>query len=263
MKRLDYCPVCGSKEFAQTMPAFMSTFVIDRMTGQERTENPDTRTNLFQCANCNFIGADMRFEEDEERRYYHGYMFEDYNEHRTKYEGPHWQTFQKYYESDHYIALRKQGALELLDSLLDVSQLESVLDYGGNTGEMVPDKLSHAKRYVLDVNERTLANGFVSVTSPDQSGKVDLVMCSHVFEHVSYPTKLLEDIKRYLVDNGCVYIEVPDEDPGPSVHEHINFMRYQFLEKFLTDNGFEVLGAVNINYPHPMTKSIAIVGQLK
>jgi SAM-dependent methyltransferase len=263
MIRVDKCPVCGCEHFAQSMPAYMSTFVIDRMLGQPKGTVTDNRTTLFQCSNCFFVGADMRFNEEEERRYYNEYMADEYNKHRDQYEGTQWNYFQKYYESEEYIKLRKQAALELLNSVIDVSQIESVLDYGGDTGEMVPDEFANAKRYLLDVNERSLANGFVAVNSPEESGQVELVMCSHVMEHVSYPGALLDDIKRYLVSGGCVYIEVPSEDPGPSVHEHINFINYYFLEKLLKDKGFKVLGAVNIAYPVPMTKSMAIVGILE
>lgn len=246
------------------MTANLSPFVVDRMLGQEKKSiSFPIPTNLFLCDNCHFIGVNTRFTPEEERRYYKDYMSESYNTHRTRYEGTGWLQFQKYYDTPEYINYRKGAARDIINSVIDISQLEEVLDYGGDTGEMIPDELNHTKRFVLDVEVRQLANNVTSVTSPDESGLVDLVMCSHTMEHVSDPKALLEDIKRYLKPGGCVYIEVPNEDAGVNVHEHINFMTYQFLEKFLKDNGFNVLGASEINYPEPMVKSIGIVGQLK
>ena len=264
MKYIDHCPVCNGKNFTQSVTANLSSFVIDRMLGQEKAAvDFPAPASLFICGDCHYIGVNARFTPEEERRYYTDYMGEGYNAQRSRYEGSSWLQFQAHYDTPEYVKTRKQAARDMINSLIDITQLEEVLDYGGNTGNMIPDELSHAKRFVVDVEARQLVNGVKSVTSPEESGPVDLVMCCHTMEHVSYPKALLEDIKRYLKPNGCVYIEVPNEDASVNVHEHINFLTYQFLEKLLTDNGFTVLGASEINYPAPMTKSIAIVGQLK
>lgn len=263
MKYVDHCPVCNGK-FAQSINANLSPFVVDRMLGQEKKSfAPPAPATLFMCDDCHFIGVNARFTPEEERRYYADYMGETYNAHRTKYEGSSWLQFQKHYDTPGYIVDRKSAARDIIAQLVDITRLEEVLDYGGNTGDMIPDELNHTKRFVLDVEVRELVNGVTAVTCPEESGQVDLVMCSHTMEHVSYPKQVLEDIKRYLKPGGIIYIEVPAEDAGVNVHEHLNFMSYQFLEKFLTDNGFAVLGASEINYPEPMTKSIGIVGQLK
>ncbi len=264
MKYIDHCPVCNGKNFTQSITANLSPFIVDRMLGQEKKSVAfPIPTNLFLCDDCHFIGVNARFTPEEERRYYTDYMGESYNAHRTRYEGTGWLALQEHYTTPEYVNDRKRAASGILNSVLDLTQLEEVLDYGGNTGDMIPDELSHTKRFVLDVEVRHLANNVTSVTNPEESGLVDLVMCSHTMEHVSDPKALLADIKRYLKPNGCVYIEVPNEDAGVNVHEHINFLTHAFLEKFLTDNGFTVLGASEINYPEPMTKSIGIVGQLQ
>ena len=212
---------------------------------------------------CHFVGTLTRFTPEEERRYYKDYMKEDYNTHRTLYEGTDWLVYQNYFDTQEYFDVRKQAATETLSDLMDLSDVTSVLDYGGNTGEMIPNDLNHAKKFVLDLEPRTLPDGVHAVTSPEESGQVDLVLCSHTLEHVSYPKELLEDIKRYIKPNGYIYIEVPLEQPGFNVHEHINYMMYPFLEKLLTNNGFNVLTGVHVDYAHPMTPSIAVVGQLK
>lgn len=263
MIEVDYCPACNSKHL-EKLPSKLYPFVVDRMTGATTNpQKPNHNTETMQCQSCGFMGITTRFDREEENRYYSDYMSESYNQHRTAYEGTGWLLYQNYYDSPEYIAVRKQAALDVLSQAILVDKIESVLDYGGNTGEMVPDEFSNAQRYVKDVNKRTLVNGFEAITDPSESGPVELVMCSHVLEHVSYPTELLNDIKTYLVPGGCVYIEVPSEWPGEMAHEHINYLTFPFLQKFLNDNGFEVLMGSEINYPEPMTASLAIVGRLK
>jgi SAM-dependent methyltransferase len=262
MKQLDHCPVCCGTNFIQCADTRLAAFVVDRMTGAEKSDKVDYPTKSIECGDCHFIGTLTRFTPEEERRYYKDYMKEDYNTHRTLYEGTGWLLYQNYFDTQEYYDTRKQAAVETLSSVLDLSAIGSMLDYGGNTGDTIPDELNHANRFVLDLELRKLANGLSAVTSLEECGQVDLVMCSHAMEHVSYPNKLLEDIKRYIKPGGYVYIEVPYEQPGFNVHEHINYIMYPFIIKLLADNGFKVVAGNQIDYAHPMTVSMAIVGQL-
>ena len=260
MKRVDCCPACSNTQIRKhDKPVTMSAFVMDRMTNNnERVLN--NQANLLICDKCGFMGVDVRFDPEEERRYYQNYLESDYNDHRISYEGTMWRDFEKFAKTDAYIDMRKARAFALLDCALVTSAIESVLDYGGNRGELIPNELSHARRYLLEVDERQAVEGCQRIGRDD---KVELVMCSHVMEHVSFPAELLYDIKQYLVPNGCVYIEVPDEIPCPKVHEHLNFITEQFLKNLLHSQGFDVVKISKIPYTAPMINSIGVVGQLR
>lgn len=52
----------------------------------------------------------------------------------------------------------------------------------------------------------------------------DLVILSHVFEHITDPKKLVEDIKPMLAPSGLIYIEVPGLQAIPA--SHCDPMRY-------------------------------------
>jgi SAM-dependent methyltransferase len=74
----------------------------------------------------------------------------------------------------------------------------------------------------------------------------DVVLCSHVFEHLADPLQLAKDIKRCLRPNGLLFIEVPLEILGsaPKNSEpvtHINFFCPSSLTTLLEFAGFEVL----------------------
>jgi SAM-dependent methyltransferase len=48
------------------------------------------------------------------------------------------------------------------------------------------------------------------------SDPFDLVMASHVLEHVHYPVKFLESLLPHLVDGGSIMIDVPNAKVSPS-----------------------------------------------
>jgi SAM-dependent methyltransferase len=146
-----------------------------------------------------------------------------------------------------------------------VSEVKSLLDFGGDTGLMIPKMFDVCERYVLDVEPRQLENGVVCVDySVDL--KVDLVMCSHTMEHISDINKAMFEITKRLKPGGLLYIEVPDENPGAFDnnflwYEHINLFNTPSLETLLTNHQFEILDSHTLGYPNPMTRSIAVIGR--
>lgn len=261
MKRVNGCPACGSTSLTKNhKPVTMSEFVLDRMTDNNNGYVLNNQADLLTCNECKFLGVDVRFSPEEERRYYQNYLESDYINHRIRYEGTMWQDFEKFAQTSAYVDMRKHQAFTLLDSAVVVSAIETVLDYGGNRGEMIPDQLNHARRYLLEVDQREAVNGCMHISD---DVKVELVMCSHVMEHASFPSELLYNIKQYLVPKGCVYIEVPNEVPGPRIHEHLNFISEEFLKNLLSRLGFDILAISKIPYTAPMVNSIGVVGQLR
>lgn len=70
---------------------------------------------------------------------------------------------------------------------------------------------------------------------------VDLVVMSHVLEHVSNPTKFLKDATRNLRKGGAIFIEVPCRDwEHKSIDEpHLLFFDKGPLHQMLSTLGFE------------------------
>jgi SAM-dependent methyltransferase len=81
-----------------------------------------------------------------------------------------------------------------------------------------------------------------------QAMSFDLVICSHVLEHVAYPRRLLEEVRQVLCDNGTVYVEVPVEKfhnnaSNPILAEpvtHISFFTAVTLRALLLAVGFRI-----------------------
>ena len=260
MKTVDYCVCCGSRDI-KVQPSKMFPFVVQRMTGDESyTEMIDC--GYITCLNCGFKGSQIRFSIEEERRYYQDYMTGDYLEHRCIVEGDEFRQTAEIFERKDYIEKRKKSIVNVLTDVLDLNNIMSVLDFGGNTGKMIPDELSHANRFVSDVQIRELDNGIIGVTNPEESGLVDLVICGHTLEHVSDPVSLIEVMKKYLKPGGWLYLEVPADEEYIPIHEHINHFNEQSLTNLLTSLGFTKEKFVGLSHTGLVGNAQAIVGKL-
>lgn len=89
--------------------------------------------------------------------------------------------------------------------------------------------------------------------------KTDLIVLSHVLEHVYYPGELLKKAYQLLSEDGSILIEVPcfiapEKWPnGYFTFEHINIFSENSLMNILKNNGFDILfkkiTTENIVYP--------------
>lgn len=259
MKVINYCVCCNSNniEIDQT---FLSKFVFERMTNTKHDVD-FIYCGYIHCFDCDYRGSQIRFSPEEESRFYKNYMIGEYVDHRCSIEGEWIRRVADEQHSEQYFQTRRDSIKAALEKVLILSNINSILDYGGNEGEMFPLDLLHAKRYVVDVEVRKLPNGVIGVSSPSQSGLVDVVVCTHTLEHASDPNKMMIDIKSYLKPNGWLYVEVPygEEHTYKSngIHEHIN----HFSEKSLM-NRFQTFGFTDIQYFIVDRYSQGIIGRL-
>lgn len=84
----------------------------------------------------------------------------------------------------------------------------------------------------------------------------DVIVCSHVVEHLPNPISTLRKLAAYLRPEGIIYVEVPVEVVGqlPAQHEpvtHINFFTPESLASLMRNSGYRVLKSALNNYPHP------------
>ena len=270
MITVDYCVCCNSKNI-KLGPARLSHFVIDRMIGSEEKKIGQLLScNYIKCLDCDFIFNSVRFNQDEEFQYYKNYMQDEYITHRCEYESPERAEFYKGFKTDEYKNSRKNNTYQHLLKALSVEEIDTikkVLDFGGDTGDLIPDDLGDVNKYVLDVEPRISASGVTFVSSPDECGKVDLVISSHTFEHVSYPVDVIKELKKYLKPNGYFIIEVPKEYPdlvdNRDFHEHINLWSETSLVNFLESNGFCNCSTFTLIYHKLIGNVIIVVCQLK
>lgn len=131
----------------------------------------------------------------------------------------------------------------------------NILDYGGADGKILTPFLNSNNRcFIIDYND-SIIPGVMKVGNDIHDAvidrKYDLIICSHVLEHVSDFIGLINKLKEHLEEDGIIYAEVPQEIwAGISLETdpvtHINFFtRNSFINLFLS-TGFEVLDSARI-----------------
>ena len=114
---------------------------------------------------------------------------------------------------------------------------------------------SAEKVFIYDISGNNVIENFISVSKNNiKSYSYDLIICSNVLEHVSYPKNILSEISELMDEDTVLYIEVPYEKLMQNNseskdkyltkrhwHEHINFFSEKSIKTLITNAGFEVL----------------------
>jgi len=255
------CVCCGSADLSRS-PAILMPFVASRAfnwTPVEITPEWGLRTirtgmayplcNSLQCQACGLLFLDLRFSEAEMAALYSGYRGEKYAALRESFEPGY----------------AKLNA-EILVYPYDTSEVEAflashvvssprVLDWGGDTGANTPFRNTAAGVDIFDISDRPLTRGARRVGLGElQGAHYDLVVMSHILEHISEPAGPLQAVTGMLDETSVVYIEVPYEglvaeaaasrELAPKKkywHEHINFFTEEAVRKLIAGCGLEVI----------------------
>jgi SAM-dependent methyltransferase len=135
-----------------------------------------------------------------------------------------------------------------------------VLDFGGGDGRLMHDFLTNGcKCSLVDYSTQSLPGiDRLGDTLKDipKDFKFDLIICSHVIEHVADPRQVILELKQYLDKDGALYVEVPMEIWGRApLHEepvtHINFFVPTSTRLLLERAGLYVMDCGLGGYRHP------------
>ena len=113
-----------------------------------------------------------------------------------------------------------------------------------------------ARQYCRNVLLHNLEDGLPS----ELDKSYDVILCSHVIEHICFPEKLLKDAKRVLNVNGFLIVALPNifwwktripliigrfEYMPSGIMDETHFRWYSFrsAQKLLVKNGFDVVAA--------------------
>ncbi len=91
----------------------------------------------------------------------------------------------------------------------------------------IPDIADNTLKYVLDKRKNKTNEKIIKLDLLTDKHKFDLIMATHVFEHIIDPLEQLKNLKSHLKNNGLMYLELPLDIVGlfrrPPMYEHINF----------------------------------------
>ena len=114
-------------------------------------------------------------------------------------------------------------SVEKIKSYLPTNKKSYIIDIGCRSGKTIQAliRLGYENAYGMDLGDstwKTLSNDIRNnfIKNDIHNGipldcKFDLILCSHMLEHVHNPVKVINEFKSKLSNSGVLYISVPLE----------------------------------------------------
>ena len=233
------CPVCratvgrriGSLEFA----------LFD--------DNPlDRKFDVVCCVDCGFVFYDMRATEDEFESYYRRNAY--YCTSLTTGTGgtaPH--EMQRY---QHILDLFRQKRLDMNSRIFDIGAgkggLLQLFQLEGYQNLFAVDLVGECVRSLAEHEGIQAQIGSIR-NIPFTAISADVIILSHLLEHVGDLEQAMQNIRKKLEKHGFVYVEVPDASKyscdetalNDFYLEHINHFDLQHLCNLFSSYGFRLI----------------------
>lgn len=193
------CPICGASD-KETLSGLCGNMSI---LGESF---PSCSSNNVTCKQCGCVYVDSEATQADFTKYYNSAMSTGINYYKMFGERQTNEYYQHIYDS-------------FKEYLTDDSQ---ILDFGCGLGDFSKFMLEkgHVNIVAMEVSEvnateaqRKGVNCLVGdglSEKPDFEKKFDLIVVSHVLEHIWDSKKVFSNVKKWLKDDGKIYIEVPD-----------------------------------------------------
>lgn len=154
-------------------------------------------------------------------------------------------------QANKIVDLRGLRAKKIYEKIVPHLQKKSgrVLDIGGADGHCLEFFTKNYSCEILDFENRKLFTGVKKVGETLNDLKIndlyDCILVCHTLEHIPNIVEFILDIKKHLVEDGIIYIEVPfgcsnEIKRTYNLLTHINFFSEGSLGFLLNNNGFSI-----------------------
>jgi len=224
-KPLRPCPVCSGTQSAEIL--HRQSFILPQGHILEKAREYD----LVSCNTCGFVYADTTLKQKTYNMYY---------EKMSKYETD-------YNEID--IGRYTEQAKKISGFLMD--KKARIIDIGcGNGGLLLALKkigynnltaLDPSTKCIKSIKKQGIAGVIGSIFKNEVNARFDMVILSHVLEHIVDVNVAIKMLIPLLDENGRIYIEVPD---ASSYNENLVVPFYYFDTEHI--NHFEEVSLINV-----------------
>ncbi len=219
------CPLCGNLAFIAVM-------------GYRGKSALFQKRRIIRCQECHLCRIDPMPTGDELNAYYHEGLFWEHVTDKTPFDIPtyHHQTRAR------IAYMRAEGCLQPGVRLLDIGAGFGVLEK--TLRSLQPDVQLFAVE--PDPNaRRSLENLGVFARSEQSSFQgftFDLIILSHVLEHINTPIEYLKSLQPFCHRDTRLFVELPNEDHLFKIYlePHVLFFNPQTLSVLLNKGGFQV-----------------------
>ncbi len=162
------------------------------------------RTSKFlNCLNCGFGFFSYRYLDEEMNYIYNDYRGKKYVSVRSRWEPWYDLKYNLNHDQEAWVSMRLQILTKFLDKF--AMKPNVVVDIGGDRGQYIPN-LGQQMSVVIDKSGKELVQGVIRKSSLSEVYEPDLIILSHVLEHVANPIATIEELFSY---SNIIYIEVP------------------------------------------------------
>lgn len=243
-----HCEVCSFQDWSSLGKRMYSSEEIDQANDYNRKRYsvlfekwfPGLSTvelDWVYCNNCGFVIYTPRPDESDVDEKYRYLEILEQDTGRSPFPG---QVARK----------RSLSILQYLRKRVKLSGVNEVLDYGGGDGSLMQAfREMGMSCFLVDYNKNCLPGirklaDTVHRLSPESA--FDLIICSHVMEHIAEPLKVILTLSQHLRTGGYLFIEVPldiwerqslPDDPVT----HINYFTPNSLWNLLVLSGIQPL----------------------
>ncbi len=182
-----------------------NTFVINNQTR-------DLGVKVLKCTDCDLVFL-------ENFDHIHDDYYEDSNMSNDEVDGISkdtlsLETYNKFLEENKDDSIRRKNYVS--EYIKDKTYLDFGCGGGGALLEILDDSnITPRKLYGVELDGiKKFINPKIKVLDDISylEEKVDVISLFHVLEHIKKPVEFLEEIKKYLTDDGIIIIEVPNID---------------------------------------------------
>ena len=236
------CPICKNKEDIKFLDDYKLEIKEDKKIFKD--------AKIYHCSNCDF-GFVNPIPKEDDLNYFYKHLYRSLNR------PPYWMTENYDDLKKHYLEDKNLNYLLYLTTLIDLSKINSLYDFGsgyGDLGFLLKKKFPNLKLFCTEsddhckmiLKERSYIN-FENLK--DINSKFDLIITLHSLEHLT-DISIFSKFNDMLNSNGLIFFEVPNcpkeyFQGRPFDSTHLLFYTKKSIHKIAKMNNMEL---INFSY---------------